>query len=83
MTHHDNHTFDGMRKNWSDFDPTERRGILVVGALQIACITAALIDLRRRPARLVRGSKKLWTPVVFVNFIGPAAYFLFGRKKTA
>lgn len=70
------------QKNWSDFEPAERRGIAVVGALQIACLSAALIDLWRRPAHLIRGSKKLWTPVVFVNFIGPAAYFLFGRKKS-
>ncbi len=46
-------------------------------ALQLA----ALIDLRRRPASEVRGSKPAWAAASFVNTIGPLAYFAFGRKR--
>jgi hypothetical protein len=29
----------------------------------------------------VKGPKRLWRAVAFVNFVGPISYFLFGRKK--
>lgn len=50
------------------------------GVLKIA----ALVDLKRRPAEEVRGSKRAWaTAVVLVNSVGavPLAYFLLGRQK--
>jgi hypothetical protein len=43
----------------------------------------ALIDIRRRPAAQIRGSKKKWAAaVVLVNSVGavPIAYFLYGRR---
>jgi hypothetical protein len=51
------------------------------GALKIA----ALVDLRRRPASQVRGSKWAWAlAVFFVNSLGtvPLAYFVKGRRRT-
>jgi hypothetical protein len=71
------------KKSWTDFSTDERRLITAIGVAQLALLGTALWDLRRRPAHLVRGSKKLWTPVVFVNFIGPITYFLFGRRPGA
>ncbi|HET9557428.1 MAG TPA: PLD nuclease N-terminal domain-containing protein, partial [Actinomycetota bacterium] len=35
---------------------------------------------RRRPSTQVRGSKTLWVAAAFVNFVGPIAYFTFGRR---
>jgi hypothetical protein len=43
---------------------------------------SALVDLKRRPASQVRGSKARWaTAVVLVNSVGavPLAYLLYGR----
>jgi bacteriorhodopsin len=54
-------------------------GLLVAG--QLALFAAALVDLRRRPARKVRGAKRLWVAASFVNYIGPIAYFTYGRKR--
>lgn len=68
------------RKQWSDLTNTQKRGFVILGALQIGLLIAALIDIRRRPADAINGSKRLWTAVVFINGIGPIAYFLFGRK---
>ncbi len=68
-------------KQWQDFTDRQKRGIVVLGALQIALLVAALIDIRRRPAEEINGSKRLWTMVVFINGVGPIAYFLFGRKQ--
>jgi hypothetical protein len=51
--------------------------------VQIALLVAALIDIRGRSAGDIRGSKRWWTAALFVNFVGPIAYFLFGRKRQA
>jgi hypothetical protein len=29
----------------------------------------------------IRGSKRVWTAIFFINFVGPVSYFLFGRKR--
>jgi hypothetical protein len=50
--------------------------------LQLLLAAATLLDLRRRPSDQVRGSKKLWAGAAFVNFAGPLAYFMFGRRRT-
>ena len=68
-------------KQWQDFTDRQKRGIVVLGVLQLMLLAAALIDIRRRPAEQINGSKRLRTMVVFINGIGPIAYFLFGRKR--
>ena len=54
-------------------------GGLVVA--QLGLLAAALFDLSRRPARKVRGDKRLWVAASFVNYLGPLAYFAFGRRR--
>ena len=70
-------------KQWKDLRDTQKRSIVLLGALQFALLITALIDIRRRPADAINGSKRLWTIIVFVNFVGPIAYFMFGRKRQA
>jgi phospholipase D-like protein len=69
------------QKQWNDLTDTQKRGIVLVGVLQLMLLAAALLDIRRRPANAINGSKRLWRMVVFINLIGPIAYFLFGRKR--
>ena len=71
------------RKKWQDLTDRQKRGIVLLGALQLALLAIALIDIRRRPADAINGSKRLWTAVVFINGIGPIAYFVVGRKRPA
>ena len=71
------------RRRWSDLDQRTRRLILFAGAAEAVLKVAALVDLVRRPAEQVRGSKWLWAvAVVLVNSVGvvPVAYFRFGRR---
>jgi hypothetical protein len=70
-------------KQWQDLTDRQKRGIVLLGALQITLLAAALIDIRRRPTDAINGSKRLWTAVVCINGIGPIAYFVFGRKRPA
>ena len=69
------------RERWSELTPGQRAAIALLAAAQIALLAAAQLDLRRRPAYRIRGSKSLWTALSFINFAGPIAYFLFGRRR--
>ena len=68
------------KKSWKELPPAARIGTIVVGAAQLAFLTAAQRDLSRRPAEQIRGSKMFWRLATLVNFIGPGCYFAFGRK---
>ena len=71
------------QKQWKDLTDAQKRGIVSLGVLQLALLAAALIDIRRRPADAINGSKRLWTAIVFINGIGPIVYFVLGRKRPA
>ena len=68
------------KAQWNDLSPVARGGIVAGGVLQLALLLFSLRDLRRRPADEIRGSKRLWRPVLFINFIGPLLYLKAGRK---
>jgi hypothetical protein len=71
------------RKRWGDLDPRIRRLIIVGGAIEGTLKIAALVDLARRPASEIRGSKKGWAvAVALANSAGavPIAYFACGRR---
>lgn len=71
------------KKNWKDLTPTQR-GMVIGGAVvQLTLLALAQRDLVKRPAEEVRGPKWLWRIVTLINFVGPIAYFCFGRKKVA
>jgi hypothetical protein len=67
------------RGRWNELSPARRVVSIVTVLIQVGLLVAALIDLRGRPAEQIRGNKRLWTLVVFINWVGPISYFLFGR----
>ncbi len=69
------------QERWSELSSGKHRLIAVAGLVQLSLLAAALVDLRRRPADEINGSKRLWRAASFVNFIGPLAYFAAGRKR--
>jgi hypothetical protein len=71
------------KQKWSDLSKRKRRLIVVAGVAEAGLKAAMLIDLRRRPADQIRGSKWLWTPLAFVNLVGPVLYFAVGRRPQA
>ena len=68
-------------KKWRELTTGQRIAGTLGAVLQITLLAAALWDLRHRPADEINGDRRLWTAVAFVNFVGPIAYFLFGRKR--
>jgi len=66
---------------WKDLNPNQEWLMTFVGVIDILLLAAALFDLNRRSPQEIRGNKTIWTLAVFVDFIGPGAYFLFGRRR--
>lgn len=76
--------YDVVRQRWSDLSPRTRRFVIVAGAVEGALKAAALVDLARRPASQVRGSKVRWVvAIIVINSAGlvPVAYFVRGRLR--
>jgi hypothetical protein len=73
-------------KRWDELSLRTRRRIVVAATFEGVLKIAALIDLARRPAGKVRGSKAKWvTAIVVVNSGGalPLYYFARGRRPSA
>ncbi|HOB35493.1 MAG: PLDc_N domain-containing protein [Firmicutes bacterium] len=61
-----------FRENWPLFIP--------VVLINYALVAAALVNLFRR--QISPGKKWLWAAViVFIQYLGPLCYFIFGRKE--
>ena len=72
------------RTKWQDLSPAARRMIVIGGAVEGVLKISALIDLARRPASEIRGSKLRWaTAIVLTNSVGtvPILYFVRGRRR--
>jgi hypothetical protein len=67
-------------KRWADLSDSQRVAIVFLGTIQIGLLAVALWDLAHRGADEIRGSRKLWAGLVFINWFGPLAYFAIGRK---
>jgi len=68
---------------WSGRSETSRRLIIAAAIGEVVLKMAVLIDIRRRPASQIRGSKWMWLiAAVLVNSagVGPLSYFAFGRR---
>ena len=68
------------KKKWEDLTQRQRALILAGGAVELAITTVALVDLARRPKRMVRGRKRFWLLGFAVQPFGPIAYLAFGRR---
>jgi phospholipase D-like protein len=69
---------------WSELSHGTRRLLLAAAAVEGGLKTAALVDIKRRRAREIRGPKWAWVvAVVAVNGFGaaPLSYFAFGRRR--
>jgi len=69
------------RRHWADLSGPEKAGIIALSTVQFGLLGAALWDLGHRTADEVRGDRRMWAGLVFVNWIGPLAYFTLGRKE--
>lgn len=68
------------RKTWAELSRSQKRAVVVAGAVEIVMTVAAWRDLATRPASGVRGPKQAWALAVLVQPVGPVAYFALGRR---
>jgi hypothetical protein len=61
--------------------PRARVALWVAIAIEFGLAIAAQRDISRRAAEEIRGPKLLWRVVATMNFVGPLAYFRFGRRR--
>ncbi len=69
-----------QKKQWNEYSPAQRAAMGFIGTLQVVLTLIALVDLARRPARRLRGTKLFWLPTLFIQPFGPIAYLVLGRK---
>lgn len=68
-------------KKWSDLTSAQQAGLILLSVVQIGLLVAAQVDLSRRSADQVNGSKALWRGLTLINFLGPLTYFVVGRRR--
>ncbi len=71
------------KKRWNELTRCQQSAVVGAAVVQLTLLAAAQIDITRRPKEQIRGAKLLWRILVLVNFIGPIAYFVIGRKRSA
>jgi len=69
-------------KQWNDFKLWQKIAIIKLALVQIGLFISAWRDLSGRPTEKINGSKPMWRAALFLNFIGPLAYFVRGRKQS-
>lgn len=70
-------------KPWRELTPCQRVAVIAVAILQLTVNALIQRDLSRRSDADLRGGKGLWRALAFVQPVGPIAYFLIGRRRTA
>lgn len=70
-------------RRWDEMSATKKLLVMVLTALQVSLAVSAWADLARRPAELVNGPKRRWALLIGINFVGPIAYFVRGRRRVA
>ncbi len=68
------------KRSWNELTRPQQTAVVVLGVVEVALTTMALIDLARRPSALVRGPKLAWAVGCVVQPVGPIAYLALGRK---
>ena len=69
------------RKRWQDLTQKQRIAIVIMSVFQVGLLVAALVDIHQHSDQELTASKRAWTAIAFINYVGPITYFLLGRKE--
>lgn len=65
---------------WRDLSDTQRTVLLTLASTELALTATAAVDLVRRPSDRIRGGKRVWWPLIFVQPVGPLLYLFWARR---
>lgn len=68
------------KKQGKDLGKGAKCAIVLGVCVQLSLQAAALRDISQRTPSQVNGTKATWVAASFINFVGPIAYFLRGRR---
>ncbi|KDA05796.1 membrane protein [Microbacterium sp. CH12i] len=69
------------KKDISQVNLAGKVALAALGIVQVTLATLAFWDLAHRADEDLRGPKPAWIPVILVNWIGPAVYFVLGVRR--
>lgn len=69
-----------MQNKWNSLPKPARRLIRSGGIIQLVLLGTAHGSLSARDPHQINGSKGMWRAATLVSFVGPVAYFAFGRR---
>jgi len=69
-----------MNRRWVDLTPGQQTAVLTAASVQLSLAATAWAQLATTPAAEVDGSKARWAAVIAINFVGPLAWFRWGRR---
>jgi hypothetical protein len=61
--------------------PAVRAGLVVLATVELVLIALAERDIGHRSAGELRGPRTMWRIAALNNFVGPLAYFRWGRRR--
>jgi hypothetical protein len=67
-------------RRWRDLSSGQRTALLTLVSAELAFTATAAVDLVRRPEQRIRGGKRLWWPLIFVQPVGPLLYLFWARR---
>lgn len=70
------------KKSWADLSTGQRIAVIILGTIQFGLLVAALWDIAHREQEEIRGDRRMWAGLVFINWFGPFAYFTIGRRES-
>jgi hypothetical protein len=70
-------------RGWREQTRRRRAGTIIAASIQLGLAASAWADLARRSPDRVRGAKWRWAVLIGVNYLGPLAYFRWGRVTTS
>lgn len=73
-------SLNSRRRRWRDLTPPQQAAIIISAVVQFGLAAAAWTDLARSAPAQVHGPKWRWAALIAVNYVGPLAYFRWGRK---
>jgi len=71
-----------QKKRWDDLSICQQIGVIVGATMQVGLLVLGLWDVAHRTADEVRGDRRMWAGLMFINWIGPIVYFTYGRKDS-